>query len=74
MFQPPMTFDENGEVMERMNFNMGYGTYDVINKRLINHFNVHSVLPLSQRWQPGTTRFRNWQSAPGWVFQLTLIH
>jgi beta-glucosidase len=48
MFQPPMAFGENGEVLERMNFKMGYGTYDGINKRLINHFNVHGSAPVTK--------------------------
>lgn len=48
MFQPPMAFDENGDVLERMNFTMGYGTYDAINKRLINHFNVHGSAPVTK--------------------------
>tara|TARA_B110000977_G_C11091192_1_gene496930 strand:+ start:1427 stop:3403 length:1977 start_codon:yes stop_codon:yes gene_type:complete len=48
MFQPPLAFDENGEVIERANFKMGYGTYDAINKRLINHFNVHGSAPVTK--------------------------
>ena len=48
MFQPPMAFGENGKVLERMNFTMGYGTYDAINKRLINHFNVHGSAPVTK--------------------------
>ncbi len=47
MFQPPMTFDENGQMLEGMNMNMGYGTYDVINSRLINHFNVFGSAPVT---------------------------
>jgi beta-glucosidase len=47
MFQPPLTFDENGQMLERMNISMGYGTYDVINRRLINHFNVFGSAPVS---------------------------
>lgn len=46
MFQPPITFDEQGQILEGMNFNMGYGTYDVINSRLINHFNVFGSAPV----------------------------
>jgi len=47
MFQPPMTFDAEGKMLERMNVSMGYGTYDVINRRLINHFNVFGSAPVT---------------------------
>jgi beta-glucosidase len=47
MFQPPMTFDENGQMLDGMNMKMGYGTYDVINSRLINHFNVFGSAPVT---------------------------
>ncbi|MDE0951154.1 MAG: glycoside hydrolase family 3 C-terminal domain-containing protein [Halioglobus sp.] len=47
MFQPPLTFDEDGKMLERMNVSVGYGTYDVINRRLINHFNVMGSAPVN---------------------------
>mgnify|MGYP000538835718 FL=1 len=52
MFQPPMTFGDNAEIIEDMNFSMGYGTYDVINSRLINHFNLMGSAPVNEmaRW------------------------
>ncbi|WP_286272888.1 glycoside hydrolase family 3 protein [Thalassotalea hakodatensis] len=52
MFQPPITFGENAEIIEGMNFSIGYGTYDVINSRLINHFNLMGSAPIKEmaRW------------------------
>ncbi|WOH38201.1 glycoside hydrolase family 3 N-terminal domain-containing protein [Thalassotalea fonticola] len=52
MFQPPMTFGDNAEILEDMNMSMGYGTYDIINSRLINHFNVMGSAPVASmaRW------------------------
>ncbi|WP_114325729.1 glycoside hydrolase family 3 protein [Candidatus Colwellia aromaticivorans] len=52
MFQPPITFGENAEIIEDMNMSMGYGTYDIINSRLINHFNVMGSAPVTDmaRW------------------------
>jgi beta-glucosidase len=46
MFQPPLTFAEGGVMLERMNMQIGYGTQDVINRRLINHFNVFGSAPV----------------------------
>ena len=51
MFQPPMTFDENGDLLAGMNMRMGYGTYDVIGSRLINHFNVFGAAPVKKMAQ-----------------------
>ncbi len=48
MFQPPITFDAEGKLLEGMNITMGYGSYDVINRRLINHFNVFGSAPVSK--------------------------
>ncbi len=48
MFQPPLTFGEDATLLENMNMNMGYGTYDVINDRLINHFNVFGSAPVEK--------------------------
>ncbi|HBY85924.1 MAG TPA: beta-glucosidase [Colwellia sp.] len=52
MFQPPMTFGENAEIIEGMNMSMGYGTYDIINSRLVNHFNLMGSAPIDEmaRW------------------------
>lgn len=48
MFQPPITFEADGSMLENMNFSMGYGTYDVIASRLINHFNVFGSAPVEK--------------------------
>lgn len=48
MLHPPITFDDEGQMLKSMNFSMGYGTYDVINRRLINHFNVFGSAPVTK--------------------------